>query len=90
MDFQIKVKSEPVSDEAYDDGVVIDGFYPEADQVHTFLNYILLSLRYFLYQYISITILGAKQSYRPGTLQQMVGLVFHRMKVNTLFVLCTL
>lgn len=42
MDFQIKVKSEPVSDEAYDDGVVIDGVYPETDQVHTFIYHIIV------------------------------------------------
>lgn len=29
--FQVHVKSEPFSDEAYDDGVVIDGSYPEAE-----------------------------------------------------------
>lgn len=28
MYFQVKIKSEPLSDEAYDDGVVIDGSYP--------------------------------------------------------------
>lgn len=28
MDFQVKIKSEPVYDEAYDDGVIIDGSYP--------------------------------------------------------------
>lgn len=33
MFFQVKVKSEPLSDEAYDDGVVIDGSYPNHDHV---------------------------------------------------------
>lgn len=28
MNFQVKIKSEPFYDEAYDDGVVIDGSYP--------------------------------------------------------------
>lgn len=31
MFFQIQIKSEPLFDEAYDDGVVIDGTYSEAD-----------------------------------------------------------
>lgn len=32
MYFQVHIKSEPLfSDEAYDDGVVIDGSYPEAE-----------------------------------------------------------
>ncbi|KAG7307140.1 hypothetical protein JYU34_007285 [Plutella xylostella] len=29
---EVKIKSEPLSDEAYDDGVVIDGSYPDAEQ----------------------------------------------------------
>lgn len=33
MYFQVKIKSEPLSDEAYDDGVVIDGSYPDYEQV---------------------------------------------------------
>lgn len=33
MDFQVKVKSEP--DEIYDDGVVIDGSYPDFEQVRS-------------------------------------------------------
>lgn len=31
MFFQVHVKSEPFSDEVYDDGVVIDGSYPDAE-----------------------------------------------------------
>lgn len=31
MNFQIKIKSEPLFDEAYDDGVVIDGSYPNTE-----------------------------------------------------------
>lgn len=31
MYFQVKIKSEPLSDEAYDDGVVIDGSYPDIE-----------------------------------------------------------
>lgn len=31
MAFQVKIKSEPLSDEAYDDGVVIDGSYPDSE-----------------------------------------------------------
>lgn len=31
MNFQVKIKNEPLSDEAYDDGVVIDGSYPESE-----------------------------------------------------------
>lgn len=29
--FQIKVKNELLSDEAYDDGVIIDGLYPDSE-----------------------------------------------------------
>lgn len=29
LHFQVKVKNEPLSDEAYDEGVVIDGSYPD-------------------------------------------------------------
>lgn len=31
MHFQVKIKSEPLSDEAYDDGVLIDGSYPDLE-----------------------------------------------------------
>lgn len=33
--FQVKVKSEPLTDELYDDGVVIDSSYPDAEQVRS-------------------------------------------------------
>lgn len=28
---QVQIKNEPLSDEAYDDGVVIDGAYPDLE-----------------------------------------------------------
>lgn len=31
--FQVKIKSEPLTDELYDDGVVIDASYPDPEQV---------------------------------------------------------
>lgn len=31
LEFQVKIKNEPMSDEAYDDGVVIDGSYPDIE-----------------------------------------------------------
>ncbi|XP_050344895.1 zinc finger protein 850-like [Nymphalis io] len=32
---EVKIKSEPLSDEAYDDGVVIDGSYPDSENAST-------------------------------------------------------
>lgn len=50
MFFQIQIKSEPLFDEAYDDGVVIDGTYSEADnEVSSFF----VTLSFVLQQYSS-------------------------------------
>lgn len=38
MFFQVHVKSEPFSDEAYDEGVVIDGSYPDEEVCMTQKN----------------------------------------------------
>jgi hypothetical protein len=48
MFFQIKVKSEPLSDEAYDDGVVIEGSYPdnEVSEFILFISFILYHIHF--------------------------------------------
>lgn len=36
MHFQVNIKSEPLSDEAYEDGVVIDGSYPDSEVCYVY------------------------------------------------------
>lgn len=47
MFFQLNIKSEPLSDEAYDDGVVIDGAYRE--EVCGFFSMCYLDIRFALF-----------------------------------------
>lgn len=80
MFFQVKIKSEPLSDEAYDDGVVIDGSYPDSEVCMNHIDICLYGCSVVLelitkniYLSISACEIASKQYLMSGTCEQLLS-----------------